>query len=632
MMPYINRYLYSDRVPGDWQLQRVIEYARTNPEQSNATLIEAVNKDRKKIMDEWIEYLYTVNEEYKMDPFFRFFVMSAILDDLKDGEPSVPPTLDAAALSMVYSDIDKHPEHQSFSKLYSKFGIVIATDRAKNSGNNFEMASGGTWIKVPRTYKSDPMWKINYEQVRLISHSKWCTAGTAAESYLPRGDFWVFHEHGGAKLAIRFEGDNVGEIQGPQNNGVIPASHADKVEELVLSKGINLNDQQTLQLAIVLEQGDEGSLNYEGIKFNFDDCIKMNAKGTTYLQNYVEGKVNSSNEKNYANHYHVQNMGSNKVKAMAEGYIVVSGMSSGRGKPPRIYIHPDNTSFTIIQNMNKNLFYLSKCDHRVIMMLALLGNQDAIDLLRDSLRENRNRYHTFEEAIIAHVNISDKLTDILDNTDLNELIIPKYIVSKPSRIPKSKYIYGATPTPMVYQVKGLDDNMEIHYDEEFSRSNWDRLDIKIDGLIAGYLAIRWDDVYFNNPNISTDKKRNLLKFVKQIHIELKDIEFSDYDINTYRIGDDYQSHYFEKIYRVPWKGKWGGFRVDGSPVKEYDWSDRYKHFNILHKQMDTIKQRVPKVTEVDPFIPKPLPTAKDIKRMSLGLEKVTKRYKTLLEV
>jgi hypothetical protein len=626
MMPYINRYLYSDRVPGDWQLQRVIEYARTNPDEFNATLIAAVNKDRKKMMDEWFFYLDRVNEDYARDPFFKHFVISAILEKLEDGTPALPPSLDAAALSMLHNEIVTRIDHQSFYKYYSKFGIQIATEHAKISGNNFDMASGGTWIKVPQTQHADPLWPINREQVRMMSHSNWCTAGSAADTYLPRGDFWIFHENGGAKLAIRFEGDNVGEIQGPSNNGVIPASHADKVEELVLTGGINLNSSQTLQLAIALEQGDAGSLNYEGIPLDYNACIKHVVSKD--LDNYVTKFVIQINTSNEAHHYHSQNMGNNKIKAMKEGYITMSGMANGTGKPPRLYFHPDNSSYNIIQNMNKNLFYLSSCSHPVILRMAVLGYNDAIDLVRDSFKENRNRYATFEEAMSVHIAFSDRLTDILDEFDPKSLKMPSFTPVPESKRKKAVGQYDLVYPREMYTIDGADPSMVLHYETHNRFAIYDGVEIKIGGYLVGSVRLHTAEVYSSitkkgSPNRSTEPN-TIERLFQGCITSLSNIEYSDYDVNILRLGEDYQARHLEKMYRVPWKN-----------VKNWmnpDYPGRYAAHDILHTQFPLIQQKTPKVTEIDKFIPKPLPSPKDIAKIAAGVDKVAKRYKLLLEV
>ena len=112
--------------------------------------------------------------------------------------------------------------------------------------------------------------------MQAISHKNWCTSSANA-AYIQGGDFWVHINSGKPSLAIRFEGDQVVEIQGPKNNDIIPYTEVSKVEELIDSGKIELNDNAKYKLGRDIYSG---KIIGQAIKAGMTDITAQFNRGT----------------------------------------------------------------------------------------------------------------------------------------------------------------------------------------------------------------------------------------------------------------------------------------------------------------------------------------------------------------
>lgn len=189
-----------------------------------------VQRYRQDNFKRWREYLLTENDIYRSDPFFRDIVAQALVRSVRDTHPDTGLPLNQGALATVYQTLSDGVNLR-FEKLYSEALLQSTRDNVEIG----DLENG--WIKIPMTKKNDPKFKEAVAKVQAVSRDNWCTKTYNAAPYIQRGDFWVYVADKKPVLAVRFDDDNtsIGEIQGPANDGTIPAQYADKVEDLVNS-------------------------------------------------------------------------------------------------------------------------------------------------------------------------------------------------------------------------------------------------------------------------------------------------------------------------------------------------------------------------------------------------------------
>ena len=208
---------------------------------------EAIIKDQKATLDNWIDYLTSPDSDvYPM--WLKYWVFTSVLklstyDKEKhafgkrgEGTAAPFPDLNREALAYVVDAIAKkvkkknipeavdNPELQkllqgaNFGKLYA-YAIEKVTPTAESELANIE----GKWVKYPQGSDHIPLVES------IQGHSTgWCIAGeTIAKTYLETGDFYVFYslDRKGRptipRVAIKMEGqDKIAQVRGiaPEQN------------------------------------------------------------------------------------------------------------------------------------------------------------------------------------------------------------------------------------------------------------------------------------------------------------------------------------------------------------------------------------------------------------------------------
>lgn len=185
-------------------------------------------KQRKAILKEWRNYLYVDNQEYS--PAERLLILDNITKGLEKDNDAIPLTLDQDVLAdTIYNlqkglEADPNKKEYNFNKTYQKnLRLLFMWDEESSTGTDMT-----GWVVIS-SQKNDPdNIKTNIEKLKLFSHKDWCTAKTSkAKLALSKGDFHIYLDNGNPKLGIRFEGNEVKEIQGPKNDRVIPFQYFD---------------------------------------------------------------------------------------------------------------------------------------------------------------------------------------------------------------------------------------------------------------------------------------------------------------------------------------------------------------------------------------------------------------------
>ena len=186
---------------------------------------------KKVILEEWINHLEA--EDSTFTPAIKLIILSSITSNLNYKTKYLPPSLDkniaAYTLSQTEKKLKKDKSYTfNFDKLYRNNLFT------QSIGENEELSKSRTgWAIIPSKKHDSKNFEQNVEKLKILSHNNWCTKSYNAELCLTDGDFHVYFEDGKPKLGIRFDYNEVQEIQGEKNNSKIPVEYIDIAEDYI---------------------------------------------------------------------------------------------------------------------------------------------------------------------------------------------------------------------------------------------------------------------------------------------------------------------------------------------------------------------------------------------------------------
>jgi len=221
------------------QDKRALGYAKDNPDKAKKEIKNKIEEERKRVLTEWETYITKENEVYAKDPFIRSIIWQGITKNIKFNNEDNAPELNAGALASVMEDIESNPRQINFLKTYGK--ALVKAER-ENSKESFKISGkdiqDGEWIMIPSKVNDSENFDSNVKKLKALSNNNWCTANYMAKSYLSTGDFWLYllPNSEKASVAIRFDGDEIAEIQGKRNKGKIPLEFLPEIKKLIEHK------------------------------------------------------------------------------------------------------------------------------------------------------------------------------------------------------------------------------------------------------------------------------------------------------------------------------------------------------------------------------------------------------------
>lgn len=229
-------------------------YGHIEMNENNKKLLQQeVIENQKRSLDTWLDYF--LSEDAKVYPFWaKYWAFQGMLKigsfdkekrEFKSrSKNTVAPfcDLNREALAMSIDMVTRMLEHRpieekeldvliktgSFSKIYS-----YVLNKVLNNNQNIIKRNTGKWVKYNQG--SDHMPLVNSLQGY---NTGWCTAGeSTAKSQLEGGDFYVYYtldeqeEYKVPRIAIRMEGNKIGEIRGIAKDQNIESEMEEVVEE-----------------------------------------------------------------------------------------------------------------------------------------------------------------------------------------------------------------------------------------------------------------------------------------------------------------------------------------------------------------------------------------------------------------
>ena len=194
-------------------------------------ILNGIDMQRKFALNKWKEFLLN-NENYS--PAKSLFIFKSMLKNI------IPPVINIPILEKTISQSEQKiltnkDKPFDFNKMYQE---NLAEYYLKDIPKNFT-----GWIILPSKRNQPDKFEDNIECLKLLSKGNWCTKdGFIAQSYLEKGDFHIFLKDGAPKVAIRFSGVDIQEIQGEKNNMILPEEYNIEVKKHLKEGEYFLND------------------------------------------------------------------------------------------------------------------------------------------------------------------------------------------------------------------------------------------------------------------------------------------------------------------------------------------------------------------------------------------------------
>lgn len=214
-------------------------------EKYNLDNYKAINaeddKERKKRLIEWKLYLTQTNDIYRTNPVLSLIIFHSITKDLTSDNRKLPPVLQPRVLADTMTQISQNLKKDKncqfdFNKIYRNKLRLFAMGSTKRQTSPEAVTK---WVKIPSYYNDPDNFEKNVKRLKMLSHDSWCTKSFNAEPYLRKGDFYIYLEKGQPKAAIRMVGEEIQEIQGEKNNGIVPWQYAEIISCFIKEKGLD---------------------------------------------------------------------------------------------------------------------------------------------------------------------------------------------------------------------------------------------------------------------------------------------------------------------------------------------------------------------------------------------------------
>jgi hypothetical protein len=220
-------------------VQKARELVKLDENLAKEEIIKVINENKHFLFFKWWKY---ITKQYHNSPAFQYILLKPIIDSSPEDVKNGPLGLNDQAVSQIYEEVYKNKQ-VNIGRSYRKALAKIDVDELNKEQKDFSEG----WIRIPSLKNDRENFIENVQRLKNLSIPRgWCTGQNMANPYLSRGDFWLYIENGEARVAIRFIGDNIEEIQGHQNQR--PYSYFDKIEQLIESKGFDKQSEHYKQL------------------------------------------------------------------------------------------------------------------------------------------------------------------------------------------------------------------------------------------------------------------------------------------------------------------------------------------------------------------------------------------------
>ena len=188
-----------------------------------------VKYKRVEMKDEWYDKL-TSDKDYTNTE--KLLIFHGITKDMKPDDETLCPAYNKNVLDDTLNELKdrlKTDKKQAFD-----FGKMYRTNLCKYYAQMSEAGEDDTkWIIIPSKEHDPDNYKENLKKLKNMSTAHWCTKYKGADLYLSDGDFHIYVEKGQPKMAIRFKGDEIREVQSELNDFIIAREYLKILDEYI---------------------------------------------------------------------------------------------------------------------------------------------------------------------------------------------------------------------------------------------------------------------------------------------------------------------------------------------------------------------------------------------------------------
>lgn len=196
----------------------VIQSARNiykrDPNAAKKTILQAINSDKQKSFKRWWDYM---SKDYRDNPAFFYSILNPIIESSPSAQKNGPPPAHREAVSLIKDEIEtKGVNQMNIFKKFTKTSFSLD----KETSEFIDIDKDRSWIRVDSKIRDQSNFTSNQEKLmRFATDSGWCIGQEGmSNTYLSKGDFWLYFEHKRPKVAIRLLKDKkVEEIRGLYN-------------------------------------------------------------------------------------------------------------------------------------------------------------------------------------------------------------------------------------------------------------------------------------------------------------------------------------------------------------------------------------------------------------------------------
>lgn len=230
------------------------------PEDVKQFSVEKINDARTERLDKWKKVLEgNINNEdenisdnlqkkLKDNKPLRIVIWNAVNSELKTNNRHIPVPFNAEALEQTIKGFESIAPIDRKVRCKEISFIEMYTHRLRDNILTQKGVSDDAksiWIRIP-SVKHDPKNKAkNISDVEVLSYKNWCTRSSIdkAADVLKDGDFYIYLERGKNDMWQPLIGmasyrDKINQIQGVENNNIIPLKQLPKVKEFLKSKNL----------------------------------------------------------------------------------------------------------------------------------------------------------------------------------------------------------------------------------------------------------------------------------------------------------------------------------------------------------------------------------------------------------
>lgn len=278
-----------------------IKWKNYIPQDIRQYSVDKINEARASRLHEWQTFLQApekfpkteetekLTEYFTKDPSVKFVIWHSVNSELKNSNRHIPVPFDAKALLETIRGFEKIEPKDRAVRCATPSFLEIYTHRLRDNlllDKNLSDNSA-VWVKIP-SIKNDPQHKEeNIHTLEILSNKNWCTRSSVdkAEAALQDGDFYVYLEREKKNnlwqslIGMTTEKGKIDQIQGGDNNNIIPINLLDKVKSFIKEKGLKCNSDiipegpKAFQEILISEKLSEYSLE---LGKNFEKAIKEN--------------------------------------------------------------------------------------------------------------------------------------------------------------------------------------------------------------------------------------------------------------------------------------------------------------------------------------------------------------------